>query len=156
MIGYDWKYLYVNASVVAQGKYLSKNDLLGFTMMDRYPGIENTPMFACLQRVMNERTSEDLENEFTFPDGSTGWFELKVRPVPEGIIIFSTDVTERKNEEKRRREQIDKLEHMLHLTSHNIRSPVTRILGLSEVLKLGVTNDEMKEMFGQMVMRRRT
>jgi PAS domain S-box-containing protein len=95
VIGYDWKYLFVNNSLVEQGKY-SNEELLGHTMMEKYPGIENTEMFKVLHHCMKERVPQLLENEFTFPDGSNEWFELSIQPVPEGLFILSMDITERK------------------------------------------------------------
>ncbi|MCB0154884.1 MAG: PAS domain S-box protein, partial [Anaerolineae bacterium] len=55
-----------------------------------------TDMFAQLRRCMAERSATHLENEFIFPDGSKGWFELSVQPVPEGLFILSMDIAERK------------------------------------------------------------
>ena len=68
IIGYDWRYLFVNNSVVEQSKY-SNEELLGHTMMEKYPGIENTELFKVLQCCMKDRNPQILENEFTFPDG---------------------------------------------------------------------------------------
>ena len=48
---------------------------------------------------MVERSSEILENQFTFPDGSTRWFELRIQPVPEGICVYSSDIEARKRRE---------------------------------------------------------
>jgi hypothetical protein len=45
---------------------------------------------------MEARISRDFENQFTFPDGTTRWFELRVRPVPAGICIYSADIEVRK------------------------------------------------------------
>jgi len=95
VIGFDFRYLYVNATVAAQGQR-SKEQLIGRTMMECYPGIENTPVFFALRRCMSDRTHHSMENEFTFPDGSIGWFELRLVPVPEGTCILSMDITERK------------------------------------------------------------
>lgn len=50
IIGFDWRYLYVNDAAARHGR-LTKDELLGFTMMERYPGIEKTEMFAVLRRV---------------------------------------------------------------------------------------------------------
>ncbi len=93
VIGFDWRYLYVNEAATSQGK---RADLVGHTMMECYPGIEKTPMFAALRRCMSERVRHRMENEFTFPDGSKGWFELRFVPVPEGACVLSLDVTDRK------------------------------------------------------------
>lgn len=95
VIGFDWTYLFVNSTVAAQGKR-SKEELLGRTMMECYPGIEHTQMFAELQKCMVERTHHRMENEFTYPDGSKGWFELQFVPLPEGTCVLSLDITDRK------------------------------------------------------------
>jgi two-component system cell cycle sensor histidine kinase/response regulator CckA len=98
VIGRDWRYLYVNDAVARQGRR-PKEELLGRTMMEVYPGIEETPMFAALRQCMEDRISRHLENEFTFPDGSRGWFELRIAPVPEGVFILSLETTDRKRAE---------------------------------------------------------
>ncbi len=98
VIGFDWTYLYVNEALGRQGK-TSPGELLGRTMMECYAGIETTPMFSVLRRCMADRSTERLENEFTFPDGSAGWFELRMVPVPQGVCVLSVDITERKRAE---------------------------------------------------------
>jgi hypothetical protein len=45
---------------------------------------------------MTERTAHLLENEFTYPDGQSRWFEIRIQPVPEGICVYSADIHERK------------------------------------------------------------
>ena len=149
LISPDWRYLYVNASVVRQSKYKKKEDLLGFTMMEKYPGIEKTEMFKTLQYCMNNRTSAELENEFSFPDKSKGWFELRVEPVPEGLFILSIDITKRKYAEKETRKYIDGLEKMLFMTSHKVRQPVANILGVSDLLDTTEhSQDELQKIVG--------
>jgi two-component system sensor histidine kinase UhpB len=69
-------------------------------MMEMYPGIDRTPLFDVLRRCMDERTAHFMENEFTYPDGDTGWFALSIQPVPEGLLIFSWDITERKRDQQ--------------------------------------------------------
>jgi len=134
VIGFDWRYLYVNDAVLKQSKCKTKEDLLGFTMMEKYPGIEKTEMFKVLKRCMKKRVREELENEFTFPDKSKGWFELRVEPVPEGLFILSIDITKRKSAELERRKYASGLKEMLFITSHKVRQPVAHILGVSNML----------------------
>lgn len=99
IISFDWKYIYVNDVVAIHGR-LSKNTLLGKTMMEVYPGIEQTHMFSVLRECMEKRTTHIMENEFAFSDGSKGWFELRFNPVPEGVFILSLEITERKAAEQ--------------------------------------------------------
>jgi PAS domain S-box-containing protein len=95
IIGCDWRYLYLNDSAVRYGRQ-PKDDLLGHTVMERYPGIADTEMFATLRRCMDERTTRFEEFEFIYPDGDKAWFEFSIQPVPEGIFILTIDITERK------------------------------------------------------------
>ena len=94
IIDTDWRYTYVNDSLVKDSKY-SREELIGFTMMEKYPGIENTSMFTELKACMEERRKGFLENEFTFPDGTTEYFELSIQPIPQGIFILSLNITDR-------------------------------------------------------------
>lgn len=100
VISPDYRYLYVNSAVVVHG-HKSKDELLGRTMMEVYPGIEDTDMFSVLRRCMEKRDHHRMENEFTFPDGSKGWFDLRFEPVSEGVFILSLEITERKRMEQK-------------------------------------------------------
>ena len=98
VISFDHRYLYLNETAARQGGR-AKDDLLGRTMAECYPGIDHTPMFETLQRCLTDRVHGQMTNEFSFPDGSAGWFELRFVPVPEGACILSMDITERKRSE---------------------------------------------------------
>ncbi len=68
-------------------------------MMECYPGIENSAMFATLRHSMEGRTSHRMINEFLYSDGAKGWFELSIQPAPDGIFILSSDITKHKQAE---------------------------------------------------------
>ncbi len=103
LIGHDYTYLYINAAAAAQGRR-AQRDFVGQTMQACYPGIQYTPMFELLTRCMVERTHAVMENQFTYPDGHSAWFELRFDPVEHGLFILSLDITERKQavEERQR------------------------------------------------------
>ena len=92
VISFDWKYLYVNDAFVRQGR-LPREQLIGRTMMECYSGLELQPFFPVLRRSMEARSRELTEIEFLFPDGTPGWFDLRVVPIPDGICIISLETT---------------------------------------------------------------
>jgi PAS domain S-box-containing protein len=108
IIDYDWRYVYVNAAAAKQGRK-TKEELLGYTMMQVYPGIDRTEMFSHLRNCMTNRVPHQMDNEFTFPDGSKGWFKLHIDPVPGGVLILSMDITKNKEIEA----EIDKYRYRL-------------------------------------------
>lgn len=115
IIGPDWRFLYLNGAQIKQNKQ-TKEELLGHTMMERYPGIEKTELFARLKLCMEKREPQELETEFVFPDGSKGWFLVKVEPVPRGIFIISSDITLRKRgdeEIKKRNDEMERLNKLM-------------------------------------------
>ena len=112
IIDHDWRYIYINDAAAKQGKK-SKLELLGFTMMQAYPGIDKTDLFNHLINCMTNRVPTRIENEFTFPDGSKGWFELRIEPVPEGILIFSVDITKSKAAEAELNKYRSRLENVV-------------------------------------------
>jgi PAS domain S-box-containing protein len=112
IIDYDWRYVYVNEAAAKQGRR-TKRELLGYTMMQVYPGIDRTEMFSHLRNCMTNRVSHQLDNEFVFPDGSKGWFKLHINPVPEGILILSIDITKNKEIESELSNYRYRLEHVV-------------------------------------------
>ncbi len=103
IIGFDWRYIYLNDTADHHNQR-PKEELLGKRYMDMWPGIEDTRVFKAIEQCLVERTASNFENEFVFPDGSLGWFDLKIFPVPEGVFILSLDITRRKKAEAALRE----------------------------------------------------
>ncbi|MFM6983441.1 MAG: PAS domain S-box protein [Chitinophagaceae bacterium] len=138
LIGYDWKYLYLNKALEKQAG-IKRENLIGKKMSEVYPGIEKTEMFKNLEYAMINKQPIVFNNEFTFPDGKTEYFELSVQPVNEGLFLLSMIITDKVKMEKERARYTENLEQMLHITSHKIRQPVSNIIGLAN--QLDIKND---------------
>lgn len=161
IIGHDWRYLYLNDAAVAHSGRNCREELLGFTLMEKYPGIETTELFGILSQCMTERTPRRIETQFFFPDGTNKWFDLTIQPVPEGLFILSCDITERKRmaaERQAREQQLledQRLQSLGLLTggvAHDINNVLTPIWTNVELLRLKCGNEhETNELFDSIV-----
>ncbi|MCF8413410.1 MAG: PAS domain S-box protein [Melioribacteraceae bacterium] len=96
IIGFDYEYLYLNkAALVSSRKTIE--ELMGNSMVECYPGIENTEMFSKLKNSMETREPINFENEFEYLNGEKRIFNLRFEPVPEGLFILSEDITNLKS-----------------------------------------------------------
>ncbi|MBW8325989.1 MAG: PAS domain S-box protein [Prolixibacteraceae bacterium] len=107
ILGFDWQYLYLNRTAEAHNRR-PNTELLGNRYMDMWPGITETEVFQVIRHTLEKRIPNHLVNEFVFPDGKLGSFDLSIQPVPEGVFILSIDITERKRAELALRESEEK------------------------------------------------
>jgi PAS domain S-box-containing protein len=140
VIDYKWRYIYVNDAVAKHG-HTTKEKLLGKTMMEAYPGIEKTKMFSVLTRCMKERVPAYIENEFSYPNGEKGWFELSIQPVPEGIFILSIDISERKKAEEKLKQSEERHRTLFENTG-------TAMCIIEEDKTLSLVNREFEKLLG--------
>jgi PAS domain S-box-containing protein len=99
ILDHDWRYVYLNDAADVHNRR-PKQELLGNRYMDMWSGIEDTEVFRKIKDVLEKRTPHHIENEFVFPDGTIGWFDLSIQPVLEGVFILSVDITDRKHAEQ--------------------------------------------------------
>jgi PAS domain S-box-containing protein len=123
---FNWRYIYVNNALVSYSHY-QKEELLGFTLMEKYPGIENSTLFKVLERCMKERINEHFETEFAFPDGSKADFELSIQPIPEGLFILSIDRTEHKKAEREIRSLNENLEQKIKERTRELEDTIAEL-----------------------------
>jgi two-component system cell cycle sensor histidine kinase/response regulator CckA len=151
-------YRYVNAAAASHG-HTTRSALIGRTMMEAFPGIEQTPMFERLARTMTTRVSDVFENEFTYPDGTSAYFELRFEPVPQGVCILSIDITARKRaeaaerveaEEREVRERLESVGRLAAGIAHDFNNLLSVILGLGEHALKRETSPTREDVEGMM------
>ncbi|MGE5411445.1 MAG: PAS domain S-box protein [Clostridiales bacterium] len=120
ILDYNWNYIYVN-DVNAKHAHLKKEDMIGKNMLELIPGVDKSPFFETYKKCMLEQKAQQMEMNFTFADGSTAWYEVKVTPVPEGIFVLSADVTKRKQTEESLKKALQQL------TFHVENSPLALV-----------------------------
>src|ERR1700687_2270840 len=88
----QWRFLYVNdAAVRATGR--PREQIIGQILWDLYPDIVETEMGRQYRRAMDERVTIKFEFHYERPNT---WWDTRFYPVPAGLAVFATDITERK------------------------------------------------------------
>lgn len=114
IISHNWKFLFVNKSAVKQHNLQDEKKILGLKVKQLYPAIRNTSIFNELQTCMQQKIPKSLEFEHEFPDGLKKYFYLSIQPLPEGLFILSTDITDQKLAKKRYRETQERYQTLIN------------------------------------------
>ena len=152
ILSFDWRYVYLNDAAV-RNSHMEREALIGFRVMDCFPGIEYTEMFRVMSECMETRIVKIQDFEFTYPDGTVTWYSFSLQPVPEGLFILSLEISDRKRTEeeatrlnsaldsmvsKRTREleeAIAELESFSYSVSHDLRAPLRHVMGYVGMLR---------------------
>lgn len=105
----DMNYLYLNDAVAKQCMS-TVEDLMFENMLKKFPTIKDSLLYSKIEECMRTGESREMQNKFIHNDGTFGWFDLRIAPVDDGVIIFSFDVTPQKLLE----EEIEKLNYQLN------------------------------------------
>jgi PAS domain S-box-containing protein len=114
---YNWNYVYLN-NTHANHALLNREESLGKNLFELVPGFEKSRFFQAYKRTMEDRLPQQVEDCFTFIDGSTHWYEARSIPVSEGVFLLTIEITDRKNYEQelvRYQSILTQAEKMAHL-----------------------------------------
>ncbi len=107
-----WKFRYANQRAM---QIVNDHGLIGEDIFERFPGNREEPFGSAYRKTMEERLETEFEAFHKEP--LRRWLNVQVRPFHEGIIIFFSDVTERKETELREQETGGRLSQVLEVTS---------------------------------------
>ncbi len=130
----EMRYRYLNPAAAAHGKSTAEQ-LVGRTMAECYPGIERTEMYRLIELVRDTGKEDSLENAFTFPDGTDGWFELRMYRIPDAVVIVSKDITAQRNLELHARhgQRMEAAAKLAGGLAHGFNNALTVITTLAEL-----------------------
>ncbi len=105
---------------------------------------------AELENVQNGKITTYLENRFIAKNGDVKWLSWTCAPLVEEALIFSVtkDITEKKKMDEELKNLIKELtnsnlelKQFSYITSHNMRSPLTNLLAILDILDLSKIDD---------------
>ncbi|MBJ8153493.1 GAF domain-containing sensor histidine kinase [Bacillus cereus] len=128
-----WEFTYVNKHQYFPQRKTAK-DVLGKNIWDVFPSEIDTIMYEEFHRAMSERTTVHFEFLSTADEY---WHEVIAYPYDDGICCIFKNITEKKKyeQELKRLSNIDLIGQMAAGISHEIRNPMTTVLGFLQLLK---------------------
>src|SRR5437868_1071431 len=104
----NFRYIYVNEKVAALAG-MPKESLMGRVIWDIFPEAKGSEFYDRCYRAMETRQPDHFEI-FYKPWGR--WLETRIYPASDGIVIFRADISGRKTQEERIRENERKLQEL--------------------------------------------
>ena len=110
LLGPDFTMLDLNAEATRLDAR-PRDEIIGRTHWDVYPGSEDGPLGPLYKKAMRERVAVNLEHQHIWTDGRVSWLDMRAYPTAEGnLAVFFRDVTARKTTEQRERESAQRFE----------------------------------------------
>lgn len=93
----DWHYVYVNQKAATMLQRQKPSDLIGKHIWTEYPEGVGQPFHAAYEKAMREQVPVLFEDHYEPWDL---WFENRIYPSPDGLLILFTEITNRKRIER--------------------------------------------------------
>ncbi len=131
--------------------------MTGCKIWEIFPNREDTPVYQALRQAMKDRKPQHVD--VPHPDNFR-WYQVSAYPNSSGVSVFFYDITDRMAFEQGRKATLEDAraargeaeiaarskEDFLTTLSHELRTPMTSILGWAELLQRGnLTAEELTE-----------
>lgn len=136
----------------------SSEELIGNNFRMLNSGFHSKEFYDELFQSINNGRRWRGETRNKAKDGSIFWIDQVILPVFQEdeslshFLMLALPITERKERENERFKTVQMLESIAFRSSHQVRGPLARVLGLSYLLDKGmIRNDEMVKVATQLV-----
>lgn len=124
----DWHIVYCNPQVHDYFGW-KRRDVLGKNIWEKFPETTGGVFYKACHKSMKSGMPHHFEAQSL---RSHKWFEVRTYPASEGLNVYITDISDRKD--------VDKLkDNFISIASHELKTPTTAILAFSQLLKKHLT-----------------
>src|SRR5258708_25139062 len=113
----NWNCTFANRAALS---ILKTHNLIGENLWERFPSNRQEPFRSNYLAAMERRIPTEFEAYY--PEPLDTWFKVSARPYEDGIIIISSDITDRKGAEFLRDTSIRQLRQVLETTNDAVAS----------------------------------
>jgi PAS domain S-box-containing protein len=113
----NWICTFANRAAL---EILKADTLIGENLWERFPSNQKEPFRSHYRTTMERRIATEFEAYY--PEPLDIWFRVSSRPFEDGIIIFSSDITDRKGAELLRDASARQLRQVLETTTDAVLS----------------------------------
>ncbi len=141
----DWRFTYLNpqAEGFMQG---TREDLIGRSIWEEFPGMAGSRFEDEYRRAVHEQMPVRFEQTYAALERT---FEVRAYPVPSGLAVYFTDVTQDRLRDERLR-QTERLETLGQLTAgitHDFRNILAAVGGFAELGKRKAMDETLVSYF---------
>ncbi len=143
ILSFDLIYIYLNEAARRHGR---TGEVIGVKLVDRYPGIENTTLYALILEVLKSGHLQILEHQVEYEDKSKSWFDFYIEPHAQGILIRSIDINKRKKLEEvfLHTQRIEAVGRLAGGLAHALNNKLGAMLIYSELALDSISEEQKK------------
>lgn len=148
ILNHDWQVSYLNKQAEAV-LGIPREEMLHKDIWKIYPTVVDTTFYHQYYKAFKENTDVHFEEYF---EPLNKWFEVHAYPSSEGLSIYFRSIQERKIAEENLKNTLDELkrrnyelDNYVYKVSHDLRAPLSSILGLINLIRLENNIDTIRQ-----------
>lgn len=141
----NWRIRYANERW-AESAGLPLSELTGRDLWESFPGLNESEFGQAYREVMQTGHTQQIERYY---GPLNRWFHASIFPSPEGILIFSLDVTEKHLQHERLMltEKLAATGRLAATIAHEINNPLESVLNLIYLARISLAQDNTIEQY---------